>query len=167
MPAGLVDAGEEGKQGSTKAALRELHEETGYKEEDKGSLDVLETSEVMVNDPGMTGANMRLCIVKIEVADDAPEPVAQPEEGEFIEKHLVPLKGLYLSLQGKHLSAFLPLRSLTGTHGSGRVSTQRVCRRRSLGPLCSGLANGRGFGARWQKRFCRFVQKYSHSLICT
>ncbi|KDN53289.1 hypothetical protein K437DRAFT_219312 [Tilletiaria anomala UBC 951] len=106
MPAGLVDQGEEGKEGSTRAALRELQEETGYGgpssgdgSDGRGELNVLETSDIMANDPGMSGANMRLCVVKIEVADDAPEPVAQPEEGEFIEKHLVPLKGLYLTLQ--------------------------------------------------------------------
>jgi ADP-ribose pyrophosphatase len=49
----------------------------------------------------MSGANMKLCVVRIELADDAAEPVAKPEEGEFIEKHLVPLKGLTKSLAGK------------------------------------------------------------------
>ncbi len=117
MPAGLVDAGEEGKEGATRAALRELQEETGYggSQEDaaagkdgkngdddgRGELTVLETSEIMVSDPGLSGANMRLCVVRIDVADDAPEPVAQPEEGEFIEKHLVPVKGLYAGLKGE------------------------------------------------------------------
>jgi len=49
----------------------------------------------------MSGANMKLCVVRIELADDAAEPVAKPEEGEFIEKHLVPLKGLTKLLAGK------------------------------------------------------------------
>jgi len=102
MPAGLIDAGEEGDEGARKAALRELHEETGYgTDKEGGKVDVLETSTVMVNDPGLSGANMKLCIVRIALADDAPEPVAQPEEGEFIEKHLVPLKGLYSTLKGE------------------------------------------------------------------
>lgn len=113
MPAGLVEEGEEGAAGSTRAALRELQEETGYGglesevkgdsaniDDGRGELKVLETTNVMFDDPGMTGANMRLCIVKIDVKADAPEPVAQPEEGEFIEKHLLPVKGLYKSLKG-------------------------------------------------------------------
>lgn len=55
----------------------------------------------------MSGANMKLCMVRIELADDAPEPVAKPEEGEFIEKHLVPLKGLTKTLSGKAISLLL------------------------------------------------------------
>lgn len=43
---------------------------------------------------------MKLCIVRIDVADDAPDPVAKPDEGEIIEKHLVPLRGLTNSLSG-------------------------------------------------------------------
>ena len=130
MPAGLVDEGEEGVAGSTRAALRELQEETGYgglESQDKGDsasiddgrgeLKVLETSEIMVNDPGMTGANMRLCVVKIDVKADAPEPVAQPEEGEFIEKHLFPLKGLYKSLQG----------ALNGRKQGSNQSPELIC----------------------------------------
>jgi hypothetical protein len=49
---------------------------------------------------GLSGANMKLCVVRINLADDAAEPVAKPEEGEFIEKHLVPLKQLYRTLKG-------------------------------------------------------------------
>lgn len=59
---------------------------------------------------GMSGANMKLCVVRIQVADDAPEPVARPEEGEFIEKHLVPVKGLYSTLKGTHIDLTLALR---------------------------------------------------------
>lgn len=60
----------------------------------------------------MSGANMKLCLVRIDLADDAPEPVAKPEEGEFIEKHLVPLKGLVKTLSGENGSAVLH----TSTH---------------------------------------------------
>ena len=53
----------------------------------------------MYNDPGLTGANMKLCVVDINVADDAPDPVARPDEGEFIERHLVPAKDLQAQLE--------------------------------------------------------------------
>ncbi|KAK0547589.1 hypothetical protein OC846_004783 [Tilletia horrida] len=105
MPAGLVDAedsnaGEDENVGIRRAAVRELREETGYGEHQDGTkMDVVETSTVMMNDPGLTGANMKLCLIHIQVADDAPDPVAEPEEGEHIERHLVPLKGLYASLK--------------------------------------------------------------------
>ncbi|KAK0533339.1 hypothetical protein OC835_003048 [Tilletia horrida] len=112
MPAGLVDAedsksGEDEDKGIVRAAVRELREETGYGEHQEGTkMDVVETSTVMMNDPGLTGANMKLCLVHIQVADDAPDPVAEPEEGEHIERHLVPLKGLYASLKGENAFAF-------------------------------------------------------------
>lgn len=52
MPAGLIDAGEEGDEGTRRAALRELEEETGFgSTKDGAKVDVLETSTVMVNDP--------------------------------------------------------------------------------------------------------------------
>lgn len=95
LPAGLVDAGEEGEEGAKAAASRELREETGYTTEAS-----IEVSTEMVNDPGLTGANMKLCTVELSLADDAPEPVAEPDAGEFIERHLVPLTTLSQSLTG-------------------------------------------------------------------
>lgn len=101
MPAGLIDAGEEGKEGTQRAAMRELAEETGYGSADNlknGSeqLNVLTISPVMFNDPGMTGSNMRLSCIHIHLEkDDSPDPIAKPDEGEFIEKRLVKFNGLY------------------------------------------------------------------------
>lgn len=103
MPAGLIDAGEEGDEGTNRAALRELEEETGYGTDKQGGVvKIQETTPTMHNDPGLTGANMKLCVVNIQLKDDAPEPVAKPEEGEFIEKHLVPVKGLYQQLKSEY-----------------------------------------------------------------
>ncbi|WFD48117.1 ADP-ribose diphosphatase [Malassezia furfur] len=42
---------------------------------------------------------MKLCTVEIELAENAPEPVAHPDEGEYIERHLLPLPTLYEELQ--------------------------------------------------------------------
>lgn len=100
LPAGLVDAGEGGDEGTKRAALRELEEETGYGTNSQGgAVEVKLLSNVMYNDPGLTGANMKLCTVEIQLPKDAPEPVAVPDEGEFIERHLVPLRSLHDELQ--------------------------------------------------------------------
>ena len=48
----------------------------------------------------MSGANMKLCTIDIALSDDAPEPLAHPDEGEYIEKHLVPLTSLAANLNG-------------------------------------------------------------------
>lgn len=97
LPAGLIDAGETDQGGVQRAALRELAEETGY-DAQSGHVSVRQTSTVMFNDPGMSGANMKLCTIDIALSDDAPEPLAHPDEGEYIEKHLVPLKSLAANL---------------------------------------------------------------------
>lgn len=102
MPAGLIDAGEEGDEGTNRAALRELEEETGYgTDKEGGKVQIEETTPTMFNDPGLTGANMKMVVVSIQLKDDSAEPVAKPEEGECIEKYLVPVKGLYKSLKGE------------------------------------------------------------------
>ncbi|WFD32475.1 sterol 14alpha-demethylase [Malassezia sp. CBS 17886] len=95
LPAGLVDAGEESDEGTQRAALRELGEETGFKMGSDGTdVTVRSTSKVMYNDPGLSGANMKLCVVDIALAPDAADPVATPDAGEYIEKHLVPICAL-------------------------------------------------------------------------
>lgn len=50
----------------------------------------------------MTSSTMKLCVIRIDLADDAPEPVAEPDEGEFIERHLVPVHGLMNALLGEY-----------------------------------------------------------------
>lgn len=87
VPAGLVDAGETPEQ----AAIRELHEETGYTA--TGATVVM---PVCVNDPGLSDANM--VAVRVRIDGDAKENLdVAPcfQDGENIETLLVPLDGLY------------------------------------------------------------------------
>ncbi|KAF2848861.1 hypothetical protein T440DRAFT_149090 [Plenodomus tracheiphilus IPT5] len=84
LPAGLVDAGES----PSDASVRELHEETGY----QGKLKFI--SPTIVSDPGLSTANMQLAVVEVDVGDEeAPEQ--KLEEGEFIERVVVPVEGLF------------------------------------------------------------------------
>ncbi|PWY99167.1 hypothetical protein BCV70DRAFT_201375 [Testicularia cyperi] len=125
MPAGLIDQGEEGTEGTNRAALRELEEETGYgTDKEGGKVRIVETTPTMHNDPGLTGANMKLCVVNIHLADDAPEPVAKPEEGEFIEKYLVPVKDLYNELKSESIldPAYLPASPLRSHHADMQLT---------------------------------------------
>jgi ADP-ribose pyrophosphatase len=84
FPAGLIDAGESPE----KAALRELHEETGY----QGTARSVST--VMVNDPGMSDANMVLVTVDVDLTLQNKEIKPKLEAGEFIETFVVPLENL-------------------------------------------------------------------------
>lgn len=49
----------------------------------------------------MTGANMNLVTVDIDVAPDAEEPKQKLDDGEHIVKRLVPLKELQKTLHGE------------------------------------------------------------------
>ncbi|KAK0228255.1 NUDIX hydrolase domain-like protein [Armillaria fumosa] len=95
LPAGLIDEGETPES----AAIRELEEETGYKA-DK----VLESSPVVVCDPGMTNANMKLVVLNVTLDDAMEHPEANLEAGEFIVKRVVELHKLNQQLQGKYYS---------------------------------------------------------------
>ncbi|SJL04386.1 related to YSA1-sugar-nucleotide hydrolase [Armillaria ostoyae] len=100
LPAGLIDEGETPES----AAIRELEEETGYKA-DK----VIESSSVIVSDPGMTNANMKLVVLNVTLEDAMEHPEANLEAGEFIVKRVVELHKLNRQLQGKYWLQ-LPLR---------------------------------------------------------
>jgi len=85
MPAGLIDEGETPEQ----AAIRELEEETGFK-----AIGVVEATPVIVSDPGMTTANMKLVVVNVDLPDKMEAPEQKLEAGEFIVKRVVELAKL-------------------------------------------------------------------------
>lgn len=89
FPAGLVDQGETPSEAST----RELHEETGY----KGQLKYI--SPTIASDPGMSTANMQLATVEVNLKEGDPEPEQALDDGEYIEKVVVPLDELFQRLE--------------------------------------------------------------------
>jgi ADP-ribose pyrophosphatase len=102
LPAGLVDE----KESPSDASVRELHEETGY----TGKLKFI--SPTIVSDPGLSTANMQLAVVEVELKEGDEEPEQKLEEGEFIERVVVPLDELYERLvrydgEGKTVDARL------------------------------------------------------------
>jgi ADP-ribose pyrophosphatase len=84
-PAGLVDAEESVED----AAVRELFEETGYKGK------VVSVSPIVAADPGMTSANMQLAMMEVQLKEGDQEPEQHLDEGEHIERVVVPLNELY------------------------------------------------------------------------
>jgi ADP-ribose pyrophosphatase len=84
-PAGLVDKDESAEE----AAVRELREETGYVGK------VISVSPTIASDPGMTTANMQLVMVEVKLNEGDKEPEQQLDEGEHIQRVVVPLDELY------------------------------------------------------------------------
>lgn len=102
LPAGLVDE----KESPSDASVRELHEETGY----KGKLKFI--SPTIVSDPGLSTANMQLAMIEVELNEGDEEPEQALDDGEFIERVVVPLDELYERLvkydqEGKTVDARL------------------------------------------------------------
>ncbi|KPI37058.1 putative Nudix hydrolase [Cyphellophora attinorum] len=75
------------------AAVREMKEETGY----EGSI--LSTSPAVSSDPGMTNATLQLVMMEVEVKDgEKGMPEQRLDDGELIERVVVPLEELYARL---------------------------------------------------------------------
>ncbi|KAK6460417.1 NUDIX hydrolase domain-like protein [Scheffersomyces coipomensis] len=90
LPAGLIDPNET----IESTAVRELIEETGY----HGTF--VKQSIVVYSDPGLTNANMVLAYVDVDLNDPKNiNPIAQLEDGEFIEVIKLPLHNLLQSLE--------------------------------------------------------------------
>lgn len=89
FPAGLIDEGESPQE----AAVRELKEETGYEGK------VLDCSPTIVADPGLTDANMQMVTIEVNLKEGDKEPEQHLDEGEHIQRVIVPLTELYDKLQ--------------------------------------------------------------------
>ncbi|KAH7877784.1 NUDIX hydrolase domain-like protein [Lentinula edodes] len=98
LPAGLIDEGETPEQ----AAIRELEEETGYKADS-----VIESSPILVSDPGMTNANMKLVVLNVTLEDKLETPDQKLESGEFIVRRVVELKELLNELKAYDSRGFI------------------------------------------------------------
>ncbi|GBE82548.1 NUDIX hydrolase domain-like protein [Sparassis latifolia] len=90
LPAGLIDKGETAEE----AAVRELEEETGFK-----GKKILDSSPLLVCDPGMTTATMKIIIVDVPLPDKLEIPVQKLDPGEFIDVRVVELPKLVAELR--------------------------------------------------------------------
>ena len=85
-PAGLID----GDETAEEAAVREMKEETGYEGR------ILETSPAVASDPGLTNATLKLVMMEVRLGEgDEAMPEQRLDDGELIERVMVPLTDLY------------------------------------------------------------------------
>ena len=87
-PAGLVDEDESAEQ----AAIREMKEETGY----EGTI--VDVSPVVSSDPGLTNATLQLVMMEVHLKEGESMPEQRLDDGELIERVVVPLDQLYARL---------------------------------------------------------------------
>ncbi|KAI0710418.1 NUDIX hydrolase domain-like protein [Cerioporus squamosus] len=90
LPAGLISEGETPEE----TAIRELEEETGLK-----ASGVIQSSPLLVCDPGMTNANMKLVTVDVPFPEKLEMPAQKLDPGEFITARIVELSKLRAEFQ--------------------------------------------------------------------
>ncbi|KAG1754157.1 NUDIX hydrolase domain-like protein [Suillus lakei] len=86
------------------AAIRELREETGYE------VDMTtepESSPIVVSDPGMTNANMKLVVVSVLLDDKLETPTPHLDDGEHIITRVVELDQLDAELKAYDKKGFV------------------------------------------------------------
>jgi ADP-ribose pyrophosphatase len=81
----LIDAEETPEE----AAVREFREETGY------HCQVTSVSPPQAADPGMTNANLQLVMVEVQLSEQDEEPEQRLEDGEHIQRVVIPLSEMY------------------------------------------------------------------------
>ena len=85
-PAGLIDEHETPEE----AAIREMKEETGYEGK------ILDAGPTVASDPGLTNATLKLVMMEVQLSEkDDIMPDQKLDEGELIERVMVPLSELY------------------------------------------------------------------------
>lgn len=84
-PAGLVD----GHESAEEAAIREMKEETGY------TGKVLDVGPVVASDPGLANATLQLVMMEVQLSEKESMPDQKLDDGELIERVVVPLNELY------------------------------------------------------------------------
>jgi ADP-ribose pyrophosphatase len=92
-PAGLIDEHETPEE----AAIREMKEETGYEGR------ILDSSPAVAADPGLTNATLKLVMMEVQLSGgeaDEIMPDQKLDDGELIERVMVPLAELYERLLG-------------------------------------------------------------------
>ncbi|KAI0670693.1 NUDIX hydrolase domain-like protein [Trametes maxima] len=94
----LINEGESAEE----TAIRELEEETGFK-----ANGVVETSPLLVADPGMTSANMKLVTVDVPFPEKLEMPAQNLDPGEFITARIVELGKLRAELREYEKKGFV------------------------------------------------------------
>ncbi|KAI9056659.1 hypothetical protein FKP32DRAFT_1682203 [Trametes sanguinea] len=98
LPAGLISEGETPEE----TAIRELEEETGFK-----ASGVVQTSPLLVCDPGMTNANMKLVTVDVPFPENLEMPEQKLDPGEFIQARIVEIAKLSAELKEYERKGFV------------------------------------------------------------
>ena len=84
-PAGLIDEHETVEE----AAIREMKEETGYDGR------IINVGPIVASDPGLTNATLQVVMMEVDLKEGEAMPDQRLDDGEAIERVVVPLSELY------------------------------------------------------------------------